>query len=194
MENLESIRGKLVVPIEHARILLHCCCAPCAGDIIETMLVSGLKPTLFFYNPNIVPENEYAIRKKEVINFAMRKNVAFIDVDYDRGAWEDAVKGLEAEPEGGKRCEKCFHLRLSKTAHYAAEHGYNVFTTTLGISRYKNFEKITSVGLAMAKDYSSLIYWDYNWRKKGGSVRTDQMAKVEGFYRQTYCGCQFSRH
>jgi len=194
MEDLGLIREKLVLPIANARILLHCCCAPCACDIVETILASGHTPTVFFYNPNIDPKEEYALRKKEVIKFATRKNIAFIDTDYDRDAWEDTTKGLEAEAEGGARCEKCFSIRLQRTARYAVEQGYNIFTTTLGISRYKNFERITSIGVSIAKEYPGLVYWDYNWRKKGGSVRTDQMAKKEGFYRQEYCGCIFSQN
>ena len=192
MENLESIREKLVLPVANARLLLHCCCAPCACDIIETMLASSLTPTLFFYNPNIDPKKEYELRKDEIIKFATRKQVPFIDADYDRESWTRAVEGLEAEAEGGARCQKCFYLRLTKTADCCLEKGYNVFTTTLGISRYKNFDQITAIGLEIAKSHSGLLYWDHNWRKKGGSVRADQMAKREGFYRQEYCGCQFS--
>jgi hypothetical protein len=193
MQNLDLVRAKLVLPVDRPKVLLHCCCAPCAGDIIETMMASSVTPTLFFYNPNIDPEEEYANRKKEVVNFAMRKNISFIDADYDREKWLLAIKGLEDEPEGGKRCTKCFALRLKRTALYCLEHGFNVFTTTLGISRYKNFDLITSLGHTIAQEYPGLVYWDYNWRKKGGSERMYKVAKAEGFYMQEYCGCQFSR-
>jgi len=157
------------------------------------MMVSGLTPTLFFYNPNIDPQEEYFTRKKEVIDFATRRTIPFVDADYDKELWCSAIKGLEDEPEGGKRCEQCFRLRLEQTARYASEHNFNVFTTTLGISRYKNFEKITALGRAIAAEYPGLIYWDYNWRKKGGSERMYRVAKEEGFYMQDYCGCLFSR-
>ncbi len=193
MENLEPIREKLVLPIAHAKVLLHCCCATCSGDIIETMLASRITPTLFFYNPNIDLEEEYTKRKKDVVAFATRKNISLIDADYDKEDWLVDIQGLENEPEGGKRCEKCFHFRLKKTAQCAISHGYNVMTTTLGISRYKNFELITSLGQAIAKEYPDLLYWDYNWRKHGGSQRMYKIAKREDFYVQDYCGCIFSR-
>jgi predicted adenine nucleotide alpha hydrolase (AANH) superfamily ATPase len=192
MEHLEPLRAKLVLPKDPARVLLHCCCAPCAGDIIETMMVSSITPTLFFYNPNIDPQEEYFNRKKEVVDFATRKHIPFVDADYDREAWSLAIKGLEKEPEGGKRCAKCFELRLKKTASYCLAHGFNVFTTTLGISRYKNFDLIASLGMSIAQEYPGLTYWDYNWRKQGGSERMYKVAKQEGFYMQDYCGCQFS--
>lgn len=193
MGNLESGSVKLAAPKNPARVLLHCCCAPCAGDIIETLLVSQITPTVFFYNPNIDPEEEYRQRKNEVTVFAARKNVPIIDGDYEKDQWLKMVKGLEGEPEGGRRCERCFYFRLEKTAQYAVAHQFNIITTTLGISRYKNFDLITAIGHAVVKQYPDLVYWDHNWRKKGGSQRMYAVARKEGFYMQDYCGCSFSR-
>lgn len=192
MGSSEVFREKLVSPQGIRKALLHCCCVACAGDIVESMLASGVIPTLFFYNPNIDSLQEYQKRKKFAENFALKKKIDFVDGDYFPQDWSLAIKGLEGEPEGGKRCEKCFELRLGKAAHYAAGHGFQLFTSTLGISRFKNFEKITVCGKKVAGQYAGLIYWDYNWRKKGGSERMYKIAKDENFYMQGYCGCVFS--
>ncbi|MDP8266840.1 MAG: epoxyqueuosine reductase QueH [Candidatus Aceula meridiana] len=184
-------RVKIEAPLGVAQVLLHCCCAPCAGEIVEALLDSGIIPTLFFYNPNIYPRNEYELRKKAVKDFADKKDVAFVDGDYDDAVWAEATAGFENEEEGGIRCEKCFFMRLSRSAQYAKENDFKIFTSTLGISRYKNFEKVSECGHLAAKKHG-IIYWDHNWRKKGGSQRMYEIAKQEKFYAQNYCGCKFS--
>lgn len=192
MASSEVFREKLVSPQGIGKALLHCCCVACAGDIIESMLASQVIPTLFFYNPNIYPPEEYLKRKEFAENFALKKKIDFIEADYLPEEWSLAIKGLESDPEGGRRCEACFELRLGQTAQYAVTHGFQLFTSTLGISRFKNFEKITACGKKVAGQYSGLVYWDYNWRKKGGSERMYKIAKDENFYMQGYCGCIFS--
>jgi len=174
------------------KILLHSCCAPCAGDIMETLHAAGIDLTIFFYNPNIHPRNEYEIRKKENIRFAKKMNIPFIDADYDRDNWFKRVKGLEWEPERGQRCSVCFDMRFERTALYAIEHGYEVFTSSLGISRWKDMNQINISGIKAASRYPGLTYWTYNWRKKGGSQRMYEIAKKEQFYKQEYCGCVYS--
>lgn len=175
------------------KVLVHCCCACCAGDIIETILAQGLSPTVFFYNPNIYPIEECIKRRTDVECFAEKKDVDFIEGKYSPEEWSLAVTGLEDEPEGGKRCEKCFEVRLKKTAEYAHENHFRVFTTTLGISRFKNFDLVTSCGKKAAAEYPGLTFWDRNWRKQGGSQRMYEIAKNENFYMQNYCGCFYSR-
>ncbi|MDD3375104.1 MAG: epoxyqueuosine reductase QueH [Candidatus Omnitrophica bacterium] len=183
---------KLIAPQGEKRVLLHCCCAPCSGSIIESMLFSQIRPTLFFYNPNIQPKTEYLNRKKEVVNYALKMNIDFVDADYDAFRWLKSVEDLSLEPEGGKRCEKCFDIRLDKTALHASENNFKVFATTLGISRWKNLDQITESGMRIATNYPDISYWDYNWRKDGGSQRMYELAKQESFYKQEYCGCAFS--
>ncbi|MDX9689443.1 MAG: epoxyqueuosine reductase QueH [Proteobacteria bacterium] len=175
------------------KILLHVCCAPCSCEIIEGMLFTGLRPTLYFYNPNIHPQDEYDIRKNEVIRFAASHGIPFVDADYDTDHWFARVKGLEQEPERGRRCSACFAFRMERTALYAHENGFRTFATSLSISRHKNQSRVHQAGEDATIHYADLRFWAYNWRQRGGSDRGAHIAKTEGFYRQNYCGCVFSR-
>lgn len=185
-------RPKLTLPKGEKNVLLHSCCAPCEGEVIETILESGITPTVFFYNPNIHPKKEYEIRKSEDKKFCEKMNVRHLDADYDVRNWFDRVKGLEWEPERGARCTACFDMRFERTALFAHENGFKVFTSSLGISRWKNMKQINGCGERAASRYPDLIYWDYNWRKSGGSQRMIEISKRESFYQQEYCGCVFS--
>ena len=151
-----------------------------------------LNLTIFFYNPNIHPKREYEIRKNENIKFAEKLNIKFVDADYDVSNWFDQIKGLENEPERGKRCTKCFDMRFLRTAIYAKNNGFNVFTSSLGISRWKDMQQINDCGERAAAMFLGLNYWTYNWRKKGGAARMYEIAKRENFYKQEFCGCLFS--
>lgn len=174
------------------KVLMHSCCAPCAGDLMLRMKESGINVTIFFYNPNIHPKKEYEIRKNENIKYAKKLGIDFIDVDYDVQNWFKRAKGLENEPERGIRCTKCFDMRFERTALYAYEHGFSLITSSLGISRWKNMSQINDCGLRAAKNYDGINYWTYNWRKEGGAQRMYDIAKEENFYKQEYCGCIFS--
>ena len=132
----------LETPNKEDRLLLHSCCAPCEGEVLETLLNSKIQPTVFFYNPNIHPKKEYEIRKAEDKKFCDKKGVDHIDVDYDVRNWFERIKGLEWEPERGARCTVCFDMRFERTALYAHEHGFNLFSSSLGISRWKNMKQI----------------------------------------------------
>jgi epoxyqueuosine reductase len=188
-----TVRGeKLVAPNNEKKILLHSCCAPCAGELMEYMLESDLEPTIFFYNPNIHPKREYEIRKDENIRYAEKLNIPFIDADYDVQEWFARAKGMENEPERGIRCTMCFDSRFQRTALYAHENNFNVITSSLGISRWKNMDQINDCGIRAAKPYENITYWDYNWRKNGGGARMYEIAKKEQFYQQEYCGCIYS--
>lgn len=186
------VREKLVLPEGQTELLLHSCCAPCSGEVMEALQASGIDYTVFFYNPNIHPEKEYIIRKEENIRFAEKHHIPFVDADYDTDNWFARAKGMEDEPERGIRCTMCFDMRFERTALYAHEHGFKVFTSSLGISRWKNMQQITDCGVRAAANYPEITYWDYNWRKKGGSQRMIEISKREQFYQQEYCGCIYS--
>ncbi len=174
------------------RVLMHSCCAPCAGELMEQMVVNGIDLTIFFYNPNIHPLKEYNIRKDENIRFAEKMGIPFIDADYDVQEWFARAKGMEQDPERGRRCTMCFDMRFARTALYAHEHGFPVITSSLGISRWKNLDQINDCGVRMATPYDDVTYWEYNWRKEGGGARMYEIAKREEFYAQQYCGCIYS--
>lgn len=183
----------LQLPNNASKLLLHSCCAPCSGEVMERLLEAGIDYTIFFYNPNIHPREEYEIRKNENIRFAKQHDVLFIDGDYDRDEWFARAKGMEHEPERGIRCTMCFDMRFERTALYAYEHGFEVFSSSLGISRWKDMEQINACGIRAASHYPNMTYWTFNWRKNGGSQRMIEISKREGFYQQEYCGCVYSR-
>lgn len=185
-------RSKLQTPNNETKVLMHSCCAPCAGEIMEAIIESRIDLTIFFYNPNIHPREEYEIRKQENIRFAAQMKIPFIDADYDRDNWFKRVKGLEREPEKGKRCTTCFDMRFERTALYAHEHGFNLITSSLGLSRWKDMDQINDSGVRAVGRYPQITYWTYNWRKQGGSQRMYDIAKRENFYQQEYCGCVYS--
>ncbi len=186
------MREQLILPDGALKLLLHTCCAPCSGEVMEALMESGIDFTLFFYNPNIHPIQEYELRKQENVVFAAKHNIPMIDADYDKDQWFQRVKGLEWEPERGRRCSACFDMRFERTALYAHEHGFSVFTSSLGISRWKDMNQINDSGIRAASRYEGMTYWTYNWRKQGGAARMYEIAKREEFYKQEYCGCVYS--
>lgn len=188
-------RQKLQLPEGHSKLLLHSCCAPCSGEVMEALHFSEIEYAIYFYNPNIHPLKEYLLRKDENIRFAEKYGIPFVDVDnyeQDRKTWFANAKGMEYEPERGMRCTMCFDMRFEKTAEYAVANGFTAFTSCLGISRWKDMHQINNCGHRAAAKYPNLIYWDQNWRKGGGSQRMIEISKREGFYQQEYCGCVYS--
>ena len=185
-------RPKLETPHGESSLLLHSCCAPCAGEIMEAVAASEIKTTVYFYNPNIHPIQEYELRKEENKRYCQKLGFDFIDADYDKDNWFKRIKGLENEPERGERCTKCFDMRFERSALYAHENNFFLFATTLGISRWKDLDQVNNSGLRAADRYSGLNFWDFNWRKAGGSPRMIEISKREEFYQQEYCGCVYS--
>ncbi|MDA9094578.1 epoxyqueuosine reductase QueH [Gammaproteobacteria bacterium] len=185
-------RPQLDLPGDNDSLLLHSCCAPCAGEVMEAVAASDIKTTVYFYNPNIHPIAEYEIRKDENKRFCDKLGFEFIDADYDKDNWFERIKGLEDEPERGKRCTECFDMRFERSALYAHENDFNVYATTLGISRWKDMDQINTSGDKAAARYDEVTYWDFNWRKQGGSSRMIEISKQENFYQQEYCGCVYS--
>lgn len=193
--NTEAVaddRPRLRAPDGETNVLLHSCCAPCAVDVMSEITRSGIDYTVLFYNPNIHPQKEYELRKDENKRFADKLGVPFVDLDYDTENWFERVKGMEWEPERGIRCTACFDMRFERSALWAVEHGFRVFTSSLGISRWKNMTQINGCGERAAARYDNLKYWTFNWRKGGGANRMIEMSKDERFYQQEYCGCVYS--
>ena len=185
-------RPKLETPNGESSLLLHSCCAPCAGEVMEAVAASKIDTTVYFYNPNIHPIEEYELRKEENKRYCEALNFKFIDADYDKDNWFDRIKGLEDEPERGQRCTKCFDMRFERSALFAHENNFSLFATTLGISRWKDLDQVNNSGLRAANRYDNLAFWDFNWRKQGGSSRMIEISKREEFYQQEYCGCVYS--
>ncbi len=183
----------IIVPEGLHEVLLHACCAPCSSAIVEWMLAHDIKPTIFYYNPNIYPHEEYEIRKNESKRHAESLGVQWIDGDYDHEGWLQDVCGMENEPERGRRCEQCFTLRLTKAAQEARKLGLQYFTTTLASSRWKSLEQINRAGQIAQQTVEGTVFWDQNWRKGGLQERRNQLLREFNFYNQLYCGCEFSQ-
>jgi len=177
---------------QQMKLLLHTCCAPCSAAIIEYLLNKEIRPTLFYYNPNIYPAEEYEIRKNECSRYAGQLGLEIIDGDYNHDLWLNRIKGLEKEPERGKRCVECFRMRLSATACLANEKGFDTIATTLASSRWKSLEQISEAGKQAAASYPNLTFLDKNWRKEGLSERRRILLEENKFYNQNYCGCEYS--
>ena len=184
--------NNLKLPKGKHKLLLHSCCAPCSGDIILRLKESAIDFSIYFYNPNIHPEREYMIRKEENKKFALKHEISFIDADYDKDNWFELTKGMEWQPERGKRCSTCFDMRFIKTASHAQKHGFDIISSTLGISRWKDFNQINNSGIKAADLFDKISYWTYNWRKQDGSKNMLVVSKNEEFYMQEYCGCVYS--
>lgn len=176
-------------------LLLHACCAPCSSYVLE-YLSQYFKMTVLFYNPNIDETKEYKKRAdelKRLINTAKYKNkVDVIIKEHDPSIFYETVQGLENEIEGGKRCFKCYRLRLEETARFAKENNFDFFTTTLSISPYKNSKKLNEIGEDLEKEYGvRYLYADF--KKKNGYKRSIELSKKYSLYRQNFCGCKFSK-
>jgi len=180
------------VPSGVERVLLHACCAPCSSAIVEWMLVNGVRPTIYYCNPNIFPREEYETRKAESKRHAESLGIEWIDEDWDHEGWLGCVKGMEGEPERGNRCEECFTIRLTAAAHKAVELGIGWFTTTLASSRWKRLDQIERAGLAAEAAVPGSHFWAQNWRKGGLQERRNELLREYDFYNQRYCGCEFS--
>lgn len=180
------------MPGGEQKILLHTCCAPCSSAIVECLMQHEITPVIYYCNPNIYPLEEYLKRKNECTRYAESLGLEIVDADYDHDKWLGCVAGLEAEPERGSRCARCFYLRLRESALYASSHGLHVVTTTLASSRWKSLEQINAAGEAACSDLEGVTFWEQNWRKGGLSERRSQIIREMQFYNQTYCGCEFS--
>lgn len=176
------------------RLLLQCCCAPCSSAVLE-ILVKYFDVTVYFYNPNIHPQAEYEKRLSQfpkLFKAPFCEDVQMLDAPYDPEAFFAVAKGKENEPEGGARCTECFKLRLEQTAKTAKEQGFDYFTTTLTVSPHKNAALLNEIGQALGEKYS-VPFLPSDFKKKEGYKRSITLSKALDLYRQTDCGCIFSK-
>ena len=174
------------------KLLLHACCGVCSSSVLER-LYPFFDITVLYYNPNIYPEEEYLKRFNTLkeITLKMKIKVKLLEIGYESKEFKNISKGLENEKEGGKRCTKCFYLRLEKTAKLAQKHNFDYFTTTLSVSPYKNSQKLNKIGKILSEKYNvEYLYSDF--KKKEGYKRSNELAKKYNLYRQHYCGCKYS--
>ena len=172
-------------------VVLHACCGICSGYPISYLKDMGYRVVVYFYNPNIYPETEYQKRLEAERILCKHFGVELFEGEYNPNEYYDFVKGFENEPEKGLRCDKCFELRLKKTAEFAKSVGINRFTTSITISPHKNFSKLSEIGLKIAQD-KGIEYLPIDFKKKDGFLKTNKISKELDLYRQNYCGCKFA--
>ncbi len=195
-KKLDAILEDIISSNRHPSLLLHSCCAPCSSYVLE-YLSSIFKITVLYYNPNIYPESEYLKRLSEqkwfINTFPVKNKVSIINTTYNESDFLDYIKGNENDKEGGTRCFKCYELRLNKAAQIAKQNGFDYFTTTLSISPHKNSQKLNEIGEYLSQKYEvKYLYADF--KKKEGFKRSLILSKKYNLYRQTYCGCRFSKN
>lgn len=195
--NYQCLMEQIIKKEEGKRptLLLHVCCAPCSSYVLET-LSKYFKITILYYNPNIYPYEEFEKRyneaKKLINEMPGCSDVEITDVGYNNNEFENAIEGFKDEKEGGKRCFKCYDLRLRKTVEFAKENNFDYFTTSLSISPYKNAKKLNEIGENLEKEYNiKYLYADF--KKKNGYKRSIELSNEYNLYRQDYCGCIYSK-
>jgi predicted adenine nucleotide alpha hydrolase (AANH) superfamily ATPase len=193
-KEMEKLVSRLQEERKVPRLLLHSCCAPCSSYVLE-YLSNYFEITVFYYNPNIFPENEYTKRILEqqmlIADMKTKHPVSFIAGSYDRERFFAMAEGLEHLKEGGERCFKCYELRLEEAARVAKEGEFDYFTTTLSISPMKNADKLNEIGIEVGSKYG-VAYLQSDFKKKNGYKRSIELSNEYGLYRQDYCGCEFS--
>jgi Uncharacterized protein conserved in bacteria len=192
---LDDIVEQIVENNIQPKLLLHSCCAPCSSYVLE-YLSNNFEITIFYFNPNIYPMEEYTRRVEEqqrlIEAMPLQKQVHFLQGSYQPDAFYQIVKGMEYEEEGGERCFACYEQRLREAAKMASENNFDYFTTTLSISPHKNAEKLNEIGERLAKEYG-VSYLPSDFKKKNGYKRSIELSKEYNLYRQDYCGCVFSK-
>lgn len=180
-------------------VLLHACCGPCSTSCVER-LVPDHSVTVYYYNPNITDREEYYLRRDTLMQFIRAYNeenkdaftVGYLEGAYEPGKYLEKALPLADEPEGGRRCDICFAMRLAETARMAKELEFEYFTTTMSVSPHKDYGKIKALGL-MLEEETGVKYLDVDFKKKNGFGRSVEMSKQYGLYRQNFCGCEFAR-
>lgn len=201
-DDINTVSGELSgisILSQKPSVLLHACCGPCSTSCVERT-AEDYALTLYYYNPNITDREEYYLRRDTLRQFLSAFNEEHREMytaGYLEGAYEpekfiEKALPLADEPEGGKRCDLCFALRLSETARMAKELGMEYFTTTMSVSPHKNYEKIKKLGY-MLQEETGVKFLDIDFKKKNGFGRSVELSKKYGLYRQNFCGCEFAR-
>lgn len=190
-EQAEKLMRELTQSGKKPKLLLHACCAPCASACIERVK-KAFSVTAFFYNPNIAGKEEYDHRAKELERLCKEFDIPVIIESFKPSEFYIAARGYENTPEGGSRCERCFALRAERTAVKAKENGFEYFATTLTVSPLKNAEKVNAAGFS-AGERCGVQYLPTDFKKRGGYLRSIELSRELGLYRQNYCGCEFSK-
>ena len=194
-KELDKIISALEQKGEKKTLLLHSCCAPCSSYVLE-YLSRYFYITVFYYNPNIYPPKEYDTRMEEqkrlVSQMPVLLPVRVVEADYEPELFFEMIRGMERIPEGGERCFLCYEMRMRKAAAYAADQGFDYFTTTLSISPLKNAGKLNEIGLKLAEE-TGVPYLVSDFKKKNGYKRSVELSAEYGLYRQNYCGCVYSQ-
>ena len=175
----------------YKKILVLSCCAPCSCAAIKRLVDDGVDVTVLFYNPNIYPQAEYQKRRDEQARLCQALGAHFVELAYEPEKWEETVRGLETEPERGKRCSVCFYMRFLQAQRYALAHKFEALTSVFGVSRYKD---LAQVNQAARQAWMSVgkPYWARDWRKDGLEELRRALIKEFCLYKQTYCGCKYS--
>ena len=195
-KELDSLISNMEKEGKVPKLFLHSCCAPCASYVLE-YLSNYFEITVFYYNPNIYPPEEYheraAEQKRFIEQFPAKHKISYVEGAYDTKRFYDMARGLEKVPEGGERCFQCYELRLRESAILAKEGGFDYFTTTLSISPLKNAQKLNEIGEALEKE-CGVKHLTSDFKKKNGYKRSTELSKEYDLYRQNYCGCIFSKN
>ena len=193
---LDDLLGRIQKEEKVPKLFLHSCCAPCSSYVLE-YLSQYFEITVFYYNPNIYPPEEYQERAEEqkrlIDHFPAKNPISYVEGDYDTRRFYQMAKGMEKLPEGGERCFACYELRMREAALLAKEGGYDYFTTTLSISPLKNAGKINEIGEKLEKELG-VRHLPSDFKKKNGYKRSTELSKEYELYRQNYCGCVFSKN
>ncbi len=191
---MEQVIGRLSKENKVPSLLLHSCCAPCSSSVVER-LSDFFHITVFYYNPNLYPDEEYTHRAHEqqvfLSNFPAKYPISFLEGVFEKERFHELVRGMESFPEGGARCTVCYRLRLAETAKKAKELGFDYFTTTLSVSPKKDAVRLNAIGEELAAAYG-VTYLTSDFKKKNGYLRSCELSREYGIYRQDYCGCEYS--
>ena len=192
MHEFDEITAKSAM--KRPRLLLHSCCGPCSSSVLE-LLTKYFDVTLLWYNPNLYPQEEFdrrfAAQLELIEKMGLTEEVPVLAESRKHEDYLHRVEGLEAEPEGGKRCTECFRLRLTECARMAKQYGFDYFCTTLTVSRHKDAERINALGEEIGKAFG-VAWLPSDFKKRGGELRSQRLSEQYGLYRQNYCGCEFS--
>ena len=191
---LDQTIEKIVEVGQVPRLLLHSCCAPCSSYVLE-YLSEYFSITVFYYNPNIFPAEEYEKRVKEqealIEKLPAKHRISFLEGPYEQERFYETAKGFEQEPEGGERCFRCYRLRMLEAAQMARAGGFDYFTTTLSISPLKDAVRLNEIGEKLSREYG-VAYLNSDFKKRDGYKRSIELSREYGLYRQDYCGCVYS--